>query len=380
MKIKPFYLDLNILEKVKISINLFKSLRKGSLILGENTKRFEEKFAKYIGVKYAVTMNTATSCLEVLMTLNNASGKNIGVCSNTNFASVIAIIKAGGNPVLLEMDPSTLSPSMSIIREAHKQFNLQGLMWVHIGGVISREFKEIVKYCNKEDVFIVEDCAHAHGSGLDNTKAGAFTNGGGAFSFFPTKVMTTIEGGIITTNDKTKYELAKSFRNQGKRHAAYGGLHYDLGNSWRMSEISAFMGLTQLKKLNRMIKTRTEKALSVITILEKYNLPFVDFRHMSDCSNYKFVFYMPSVMAKDELIKLLAKKNIYCGGEVYSVPCHLQPVFENISKHGDLDITKDFCERQVCLPITSKDSKSEVKYLIKHLEQSLSRILELENE
>lgn len=375
MKIKPFYLDLTLTEKLSISANLFKSFVKGSLILGENTKRFEEEFANYIGVKYAVTMNTATSCLEVLITLNNGLGKNIGVCSNTNFASVLAIIKAGGNPILIDMNPKTLSPSLSTIKKACEKYDLKGLMWVHIGGVISDEFPDIVNFCEQNDVFVVEDCAHAHGSSLNNVKAGSFTKGGGAFSFFPTKVMTTIEGGIITTNDKEKYELAQSFRNQGKRHAAYGGLHYDLGNSWRMSEISAFMGIIQLNKLNKMISLRSKKALSVIPVLEKYNIEFVDFRHMDICSNYKFVFYMPSIDKKDKLKELLSSKGIFCGGEVYSVPCHLQPVFKNTSKYGALKLTKDYCERQVCLPITSRPKFSEIKYLKENLDWALSQLL-----
>jgi dTDP-4-amino-4,6-dideoxygalactose transaminase len=363
--IKPFYLDLTFIEKLKVALKSFKILNSGNLILGKYTEAFESNFAKYIGSKYAVSMNTATSCLEVLMHIHNAKGKKIAVPSNTNFASVVAIIKAGGTPVFMDLNPKSMCSDLDSVEFVHKKYKIDGIMWVHIAGLITDDFDKICEFCKRNNIFLVEDCAHAHGSKFKGVMAGNFADGG-AFSFFPTKVMTTMEGGMITTNNKNHAELAKSFRNQGKRHAAYGGLHYDMGNSWRINEISAYLGIIQLNKLNKMISKRTQAAREIVEVLKFKNIEYCSFDHMDQVSNYKFIILLKS---KDEVSKIkaeLSHNGIYCGGSVYDVPCHQQPIFKDLKfEIKDLSQTEKYCSRQLCLPITSGLSKSDINYMVK---------------
>lgn len=351
--IKPFYLDLEEDEIASIEAEMGNILRSGQLILGKHTEAFEVEFAKYAGCKHAVTMNTATSVLEVLCVLNGAKGKRVAVPSNTNFASVAAIIRAGGEPIYMDMTADYFVPDLDIIKQTVEKYAIAGVMWVHIGGIIAPDFAEVTEYCRAKGLFLIEDAAHAHGSWLAGRSAGTFGDGG-AFSFFPTKVMTTMEGGMLTTDSKEFADLAKSFRNQGKRGAAYGGLHSDLGNSWRITEIAAYMGLVQLAKLDRMTATRQAAVDIVASHLNKLGISYCDTSHMDKASQYKFIIRLPEGHKMDDVKKAMAGHEIFCGGGVYEVPCHQQPVFEDVPfESSELQATERWCPRHICPPITS---------------------------
>jgi dTDP-4-amino-4,6-dideoxygalactose transaminase len=351
--LKPFYLDLDESEIQAIQTTMGDILRRGELILGKYTDEFEREFANYAGCKHAVTLNTATSALEILATLKGARGKKVAVPSNTNFASVAAILRAGGEPVYMDMTAEYFAPNLDVLKYTVEKYGVQGVMWVHIGGIIVPEFFEVAEYCRSKRVFLIEDAAHAHGSWLGGKCAGTFADGG-AFSFFPTKVMTTMEGGMITTDSQEHANLAKSFRNQGKRHGAYGGLHYDLGSSWRMSEISAYIGLVQLAKLDRMTATRQRAVDIVAGRLKKLNIGYCDTSHMEKASQYKFIIRLSDGLKADQVKKDLAALGIICGGGVYEIPCHLQPVFSDFPAAKDeLRVTEAWCPRHICPPITS---------------------------
>lgn len=352
-QLKPFFLDLDESEMRSIESAMGDILRRGELILGKYTAEFETAFAKYAGCRHAVTLNTATSALEVLLRLKGAHGKRVAVPSNTNFASVATIIRAGGEPVYMDMTAEYFAPDLDILKLTVEKYEVHGVMWVHIGGLVVPDFTEVVEYCRREGLFLIEDAAHAHGSWLNGRSAGTFADGG-AFSFFPTKVMTTMEGGMITTDSKEDADLAKSFRNQGKRHATYGGLHYDLGSSWRISEIGAYIGLVQLAKLDRMVAARQRAVDIVASRLRKANVAYCDTSHMDRASQYKFIVRLPDGRSAEQVKKDLAAQGINCGGGVYEVPCHLQPVFADVPyRKEELGVTETWCPRHICPPITS---------------------------
>jgi len=352
--LQPFYLDLTESEIVEITEIFKEILRTGQLILGKYTAQFEREFADYIGSKYAVALNSCTSALEILLRLNKCSGNQFAVQSNTNFASVAAIIHAGGYPVFMDMDSNSFSPNLNILkRTLERNKSITGVVWVHIGGIICQDFPNVVEYCLKNNIVLIEDCAHAHGSMINSVYAGNWANGG-AFSFFPTKVMTTMEGGMITTNNEEHYKLAKSFRNQGKRDGNYGGLHYDLGNSWRISEIAAYIGILQLSKLNEMIKKRQRAVTIISKSLNQANIEYISSDHMNKASNYKFIIKLKPHHNIKSIKEQLKKEGINCGGGVYEIPCHLHPVFKDINYDKENLITTElFCPNHICPPITS---------------------------
>ncbi len=369
--LSPFYLDLTEEEINAIQEEMGRILRSGQLILGENTEKFEEEFARYCSTKHAVAMNTATSVLEVLAVLNGAKGKKVAVPSNTNFATVEALIRAGGIPVFMDMNPETFQSDLEILERTHQRHGIEGVMWVHIGGIISPDFEQVADYCRENGLFLVEDAAHAHGSRMNGRSAGNFADGG-AFSFFPTKVMTTMEGGMLVTNDDEHAMLARSIRNQGKRGAAYGGLHSDHGNSWRMSEISAFIGLVQLAKLDEMVGRRQRAADIVCAKLDELGVPYCRTDHMDQASHYKLIVRLTDGRTYADVKKEMAEQGVNCGGGVYEVPCHRQPVFADIPHDPEeLANTEEWCPRHVCPPITSGTTEEDARRIASAFEKVL---------
>ena len=287
--------------------------------------------------------------------MKNAKGKGIITSTNTNFATVAAIIKSGSQPFLLDMDERTFAPTLGMVKDALAlNPGLAGLVWVHIGGVISPDFPDVVEYCHSKNVWVVEDAAHAHGSSIDGRYAGNLADGA-AFSFFPTKVVTTGEGGMITTNSKVECDFARSLRNQGKRGGDYGGLHEDFGSSWRMTEINALLGQIQLRRLAGFLHAR-RRAYEVITAaLKGAKISYVSNKHMASASNYKLIVLLQNMDDAEITVarREIAKDGISLGGNVYDVPIHRQPVFKHLFPNVCLPNAEYWCRHHICPPITS---------------------------
>ena len=227
-------------------------LQTGQLTLGKYGQEFEEKFAEYTGAKYGVAVNSGTSSLEIILRALNVEGSSVIVPTNTFFATPASVIHAGGKVILADnTDNLCLDPES--VREKI-QSDTKGVIIVHIGGVIPPQIWEIQKICDEQNLFLIEDAAHAHGSTLDRKMAGSFSQAA-SFSFYPTKVMTSGEGGMITTNDETIYQRALVFRDQGKA-GFFGNVHTEIGYNWRMSEIHAVIGLAQFALLEEFIQDR----------------------------------------------------------------------------------------------------------------------------
>ena len=367
--ISPFYLDLTDQEIAGLERALGEILRGGTLILGPHTKRFENEFADYVGVKHGVAVNSGTSALEILLTAHGANGKRVAVASNTNFASVAAIIRAGGEPVFMDMTEAYFVPDLDILKYTVEKYKVSGVLWVHIGGIINPDFIDVAAYCQSNGLFLLEDAAHAHGSSINGVKAGALADGG-AFSFFPTKVMTTTEGGMVTTDDEEVAALARSMRNQGKRSGNYGGLHSDLGSSWRMSELSAYMGLVMLTKLDAMVARRSQAAAKIAMKLDQLGVEYCRTDHMDQASNYKFIIRLAEGKGYEDFKARLREEGVACGGGVYEVPCHLHPVFRDIPyEEGELAVTEALCPRHICPPITSGTTTDNIESMNRALEK-----------
>ena len=174
--------------------------------LGESkyVKEFEDKFAEMSDAKYALACSNGTTAIELALKALDVKGKKVLMPSNTFFATSVAITNAGGIIELLDMEPESFSISLKdLISKITPEVG--AVVIVHIGGIISHDISKIVDVCKKNNVPLVEDAAHAHFS-LKGTHRAGVIGDVGTFSFFPTKVMTTGEGGMITTNNKELYE------------------------------------------------------------------------------------------------------------------------------------------------------------------------------
>ena len=240
-------------DRVWIADRIQEVLASGQLTLGKYGEEFEEKFAKLCGVRHAIAVNSGTSALEIILRSLGVEGRDVLVPTNTFFATAAAVVHAGGNPVLLDMDPESFSVRPEVV-EKNLTPKTAGMIVVHIGGIVSAQMPALVELANRKGLWLVEDAAHAHGSSFRSISAGAFGIAS-SFSFYPTKVMTSAEGGMIVTNDDTLAEESRIYRDQGKASFTVNA-HVRMGYNWRMSEPHAIIGLRHLERLPAMIADR----------------------------------------------------------------------------------------------------------------------------
>lgn len=375
-QVKPFFFDFSDDEIDAFGSGVCEILRSGRLTLGEHTARFEREFARFVGARHAIAVNSGSFALETLLRLKGVEGRSVLVPTNTNFATVNAVLRAGGEVIYLDMDPESFAPSLDMVREAvergapHPNAPIAGVLWVHIGGVVSAEFPAVVDYCRERSLFVLEDAAHAHGSQLGGVKAGSLADGA-AFSFFTTKVMTTCEGGMIATDSDEEDALARSHRNQGKRGADFGGLHHDFGNSSRITEIGALMGWMQLEKLPQMLRRRRAAYEVISKMLDEAGIGYVSTEHMEVASLYKLIVRLPREGEAARVKEAMAADGVFLGGTVYELPCHRQPVFADIFAGGEFPGADRWCPNHICPPLTSgmteEDARQVGASLVRHL-------------
>jgi dTDP-4-amino-4,6-dideoxygalactose transaminase len=209
---------------------------------------------------------------------------------------------------------------------------------------------------------VIEDAAHAHGSQLGGVKSGKLADGA-AFSFFPTKVMTTGEGGMITTDSEEEAVSAASYRNQGKRGMNYGGLHHDFGNSSRMTEMHALLGYIQLRKLPAILERRAAVARAVTRELDRAGLSYCSTSHMDAASHYKLIVLLPPDRVLESVKSALANEGVILGGGVYEIPCHRQPVFEGICEGESYPGADRWCPAHFCPPLTLAMTEEDGKFV-----------------
>src|SRR2546427_7107759 len=201
-------------DRAWIADRIQEVLASGQLTLGKYGAELEEKFARLCGVRHAVAVSSGTCSLEIILRSLGVEGKDVLVPANTFFATAAAVVHAGATPIFLDMDPESFAVSPEEI-ERRLTARTAAAIVVHIGGIVSRRMPELVELAARKGFPLVEDAAHAHGSSLAGRAAGSF-GCAGSFSFYPTKGMTSAEGGMIVTGDSRIAEEARSYRDQGK--------------------------------------------------------------------------------------------------------------------------------------------------------------------
>ena len=354
-------------DRKKILKQVDEILESGQLTLGKYTREFEEKFAKYVGTKYAVAVNSGTSALEIPLRALEIQGSSVIVPTNTFFATPASVIHAGGKVIFADITENLCLDPNSVTQKIQK--DTKAIIIVHIGGVVPPQIKEIQEICREHNLFLIEDAAHAHGSSLNGKPAGTFGDAA-AFSFYPTKVMTSGEGGMIVTNNENIYKRALVFRDQGKA-GFLGNVHTEMGYNWRMSEVHAAIGLSQFARLNEFIAARRRIAKIYDRELKKINKVTAVGIPSSVRSNY----YKYSAILDNGIDRALLKKElkeryeVSLSGEVYELPCHLQPIFKDSDgyKDGDYPAAEDLCRRMICLPMSAIMTEGEAEYVIDSL-------------
>ncbi len=359
-----------------IKNGIIEVLKSGYLTMGEKVAQFEKNFAQFIGTKYAIATNNGTSSLEIVLRTVGIEGATVIIPSNTFMATATVVVHAGGRVVFtdcqkenLQMDPEDLKRKI--------RPDTKGIILVHIGGIISPRFDEIKRICDEKGLFLLEDAAHAHGATIDERKAGALGIAG-SFSFYPTKVITTAEGGMITTNDEEIYRKSVVLRDHGKANPELN-VHTEFGYNWRFSELHALLGLQQMQKAEHTLEERRR-------IAKMYDERLGDVRKIRllqiapniASSYYKYIVFLDDDIDRDRVKKELRDKfDIHLPGEVYAQPLHSQPVFQKYpwtvanDRNDTFPQTEYACKHHVCLPLYQGLTEKEIDYVV----DSLKRVL-----
>ena len=344
----------------------FKDILSGKsfLSMGKFGQQFEQEFAKYTGTKYALACNSGTSALELIFRALDVKGKEVILPSNTFIATANAIMNAGGILVFADCDDDMCLDYEDTIKKITPK--TAAICHVHIGGLVSNNALRLARYCEENDIYFVEDAAQAHGSSNQDKKAGTLGIASG-FSFFSTKVLTTGEGGMVTTNDGALVQKMKSIREFGKeKNGIYTNYHTSLGYNWRMPEVAALMGLRQLKSIEKFIEQRNEVAALYNTMLQGIGgIRIVSPSKESRFNYFKYIIILEN-LKRETVHKAMEDKGIYLSGYVYELPLHKQPVFPAYNKIN-LPKTEYVCNQHICLPIYPSLKLEDAEYVAKSL-------------
>ena len=338
-------------EKTAVS----KVLESGMVACGPKTKEFEEEFARYIGVKHAVATTSGTTALHLgLLALKIGKGDEVIVPSFSFIASVNSILFCNAKPVFCDVDKKSFNIDTKKIKALITD-KTKAIMPVHLYG-LPADMKEIQKIADEHDLFVIGDAAQAHGASIDSKMVGSFGNLE-CFSFYPTKNMTTGEGGMITTDDDELYEKIDSLHNHSRVKTQWGYEHDGIGYNYRMTDIASAIGLAQLKKLPGFIKKRRENAAFYDDNLKNVITPI-------SFEKAKHAYHQYTIQYKDRktIIDKLKKEKIGFG-IYYPKPLHFYPHLKKFS-HSDLKISEYLAEVSLSLPVhpdlTEKDLEKVV--------------------
>jgi len=349
-------------DRAEVLALVDESLRTGSLTLGPRTRELENAFAARHQMPFAVAVNSGTSALEIVLRALGAGGREVVVPTNTFFATAAAVVHAGGVPRFADVAADTFALTAASA-EAAITPETAGVIVVHVGGVVSPEVEAVAELCRDRGLFLVEDAAHAHGAALHGRPAGTFGDAA-AFSFYPTKVVTSGEGGMVVTADERLRDEALLYRDQGKA-SFLAGDHVRLGSAWRMSELHAAVGLVQLRRLDEFVATRRrtatlyDEALAAVPGLRPVIPP-----PGCETNYYKYMALLDDGIERVQVKEQLRLRHgVTLSGEVYAVPLHRQPVFAAYDR-GPFPVAEDVCRRQVCLPVHSDMTEAEASHVV----------------
>lgn len=352
-------------DRARILDLVDRSLQSGSLTLGGEGWAFEEGFAKRHDVTHAVATSSGTSALEIILRALDVEGRQVVVPANTFFATAAAALHAGAAVRFADADAATLSVSAATV-EAAVTAATGVVVVVHIGGMICPDIEAIAELCERRGITLVEDAAHAHGSRWRGRSAGTFGRAA-AFSFYPTKVVASAEGGMIVTDDDRLADEARIYRDQGKG-SFLGGGHVRLGSAWRMSEVHAAIGRVHLDRLDEFIAVRRrvaegyDRALAGVAGITVVAEPAGSVRNV-----YKYPVLLDPEVDPTVVGSRLKERGISLSGQVYAVPLHLEPVFSGLADAvpvGGLPVAEDVCARHICLPVHSDMTDSEMDEVV----------------
>ena len=352
------------------------TLNQNLLTDGPKLKEFENKFAKFTGASYAIGVSNATAALQLsLQAMGIGKGDEVIVPDLTFVASINAILFIGATPVIVDIDKEDYNVSIDSIKKSLTK-KTKAVMPVHFAGK-SCKMHEIQTIARKNKLKIIEDCAHAIGGKLNKKHVGTFGDAG-CFSFYPTKNLTTFEGGMVITNSKKISETIKMLRNHGitksyqDRFTKGKPWEYDVsipGYNYRLDEIRAALGISQLKRITQNNLKRKKAALyynSKLKNNESVIIPKILKDEDHACHLYVLRFKKQGKFSRDDLFTKLLKNGIR--SSVHYKPLHTFTAYKKNAKIFDnLTNTKKIYKEIISLPLYPQITRKKQDLVLQNL-------------
>ena len=349
--------ELDTAEKTRVE----QVIDSGLLADGPVVREFEDEFAAYCGADHGVATTNGTTALHAAFeAIGISDGDQVITTPFSFIASANAIRHAGGEPVFVDIDPRTynLDPDAVETRLANDDGSIVAILAVHLYG-LPADLTRLQQIADEYDVMLVEDAAQAHGATVAGDRVGSIGDVA-CFSFYPTKNMTTGEGGMITTDDETIATRARRFANHG-RDGTYK--HVEVGQNYRMTSVAAAIGRGQLEKLSEYNETRQANATRLTDGLENTALttPTVpaDRTHV-------YHQYTVRTSTREDLQAYLDAHDIGYG-VYYPLPIHEQPAYENTDV--DCPEAERAAQEVLSLPVHPNVSQADCDRIIEVINQ-----------
>ncbi len=317
-------------------------LDSGIIAQGPKVSLFEKNFSSYCNTNYGIALNSGTAALHLaVLSLGIGPGDEVITSPFSFVASANSILYAGAKPVFVDVEEDYFTIDVNKIQDKITK-NTKAIIPVHLYGHPA-DMIELQKIAKDNNLFIIEDAAQAHGAEINEKKVGGFGNLS-AFSFYPTKNITTSEGGMITTDNESLSAKCKILRDQGAKEKYH---HDELGFNFRMTDIAAAIGLEQLKKLDNFNSIRIKNANKLSSLLKNSDITTPKVK-----KGYKHVFHQYTIKVKnrDSVIQKLLKSNI--GHAIhYPIPIHQQQLYKKLGYKESFPISERLSKEVLSLPI-----------------------------
>ncbi|MDW7732240.1 MAG: DegT/DnrJ/EryC1/StrS family aminotransferase [Methanolobus sp.] len=335
-------------------------LRSGMIAQGQRVTDFEQAFAEHTGVEHAIAVNSGTAALHAGLLAHGIGPGDEVITSPFSFvATANSVLFTGAKPIFSDISSDTFNLDPDIVAEKITG-RTKAIMPVHLYGQPA-DMKAFEEIAEDNDLAIIEDACQAHGATFNGRKAGSF--GTSAFSFYPTKNMTTSEGGMITTNNRDIAERARMIREHGSRQRY---LHEMLGYNLRMTDICAAIGLVQLEKLDGYTAKRQHNAQLLtdgLQGIEGLTCPVIG----QECSHV-FHQYTIRTQNRDELASFLREKGIGTGIH-YPIPIHMQPYYQELGYAEKLPVSEKMSREVLSLPVHPQVTEEEINFIINSIRE-----------
>jgi len=330
---------------------VLRTLRSNHLTRGPMVPAFEQQFRDYLGVRHALAVSNGTAALHLALLAHGIKQGDVVLTTPFTFVSTAnAALYVGAKPKFVDIDPETYNIDPDRVQEAIDS-KTRALVVVHVFGVPC-DMKPILEICEDHHIVLIEDACEALGAEYGGKKVGTFATS--CFSFYPNKVVTTAEGGMVCTNDDRVMQMVDSLRNQG-RMAGEWLEHAYVGYNYRLSDVHAAIGIPQLRRVDQSNAIRRRKAKQYTVALKK--CPQI--KTPPDVTGRTWFVYVVELDDRDSIAKRLNDSGIEC--KPYFPPVHLQTPYRKLGfKEGEFPVCESISKRVLALPFFTGISGTQI--------------------